>query len=159
MGTDGPGSRMDEVPTRGGDQVGQGRDRRRLGFGWGYLWIVLAFLLGGLVFSFGFLARANTEYPPHRARSLAMGLLLITSAYGLLRRRKLGLYLAEGAMALWILRWLLRFLQAIMTSRVPWVMDPSRGWAQLDAIGTGLIAIVAGGLSMAYFYRRRDWFR
>ncbi len=79
----------------------------------------------------------RTEYLPNRPFSLFLGLALVGSAYGLLKRRRYGLYLAQALATF-----------AVLTGIA-------------GAVLGHLISIVsafAGSLWLAYFYKRRDWF-
>ena len=121
---------MEELPS-------EGKADQRLGFGWGVLWVVLGFLQGGAALVFGFVLGVRTEYLPNRPVSLFVGLALVGSAYGILRRRKYGLYLAEAIATLGILGGIVGILLG-------------------EAIS--LVGALYGSLWLAYFYRRRGWF-
>jgi hypothetical protein len=132
---------MEDAPLGSGrdehDQGGARTSREQLGFGWGYLWIVLGFFQGGIALVFGFIAGMRTEYLPNRAVSLLVGLPLLVSAYGLLKRRSYGFFTAGVLAALMVVSGLV----GVFTGRP-----------------AGVAGLLFGSLWLLYFYRRRDWF-
>ena len=62
------------------------------GFGWGKVWLFGSYLGGVSAIIGGGVLGLKTEYLPNRAFSLIVGSILITIAYCIRKRKKLGLY-------------------------------------------------------------------
>src|SRR5256885_14076521 len=116
--------------------------QKQLGFAWGNFWIFLGFFQGGLPLFIG-LSGHTTEILPSRSLAMILGFLGVGSAYGILKRRKYGLYLAGLIL-------LLKFVD---------------GFADLFAIPDmvkvlkGIGAIVVCSLWCVYFRNRWNWFK
>lgn len=121
------------------------------GFGWGKLWILLAYAFGGLEFVYGLTGFAMgllIGFDDMRAVSVftgvlcfLAGVLLVVGAYGVHRRKRFGLYLALTVSV----------LQAL-TGLSSVFFSESSGKA------VGLVTIALGGLWFAYFLRRTSFF-
>lgn len=119
-----------------------GTDKGKLGFLLGNLFIVLSFLSGGFVFLFGFIGGSTTEDIPNRGVALIESVFAIGTAFGLLKRKKIGLYLVYINFGLLVIVGLSMIMQGTSVGMV-----------------CGLFAIGLCILWVRYFQRRKDWFK
>ena len=111
------------------------------GFGWGYFWIVMGFIQGGLAFFLGFIGGIKTDIIPNRGVALLAGVWGISQSVGLLKRKIFGLYLVYATLAGIVLVCIGKII-----SGTP------------DGIIAGIIVIGIEYLWFIYFQKRKDWF-
>lgn len=115
------------------------------GFSWGRLWIALGFLQGGIAFIFGFILGITTEYIPDRLTGLIIGFLGIGSAFFLMKRKKIGLYLV-----------CLICLAGIIIGLTDIINFNSN--THTTNYVKGLLSMLFSLMWFVYFWRRRKWF-
>jgi len=110
-------------------------------FGWGYFWIVMCFLQGGIAFFLGFIGGMTTDMIPNRGVALLLSVLGIGSAVGLLKRKIFGLYLVYVMLALGGLAGIIKIISGTPVD-----------------IATGIFIIGIEYLWFRYFQNRKAWF-
>jgi hypothetical protein len=95
-----------------------GTEKEKLGFLLGNLFIFLAFFQGGLALLLGFIGGITTEVIPNRGVGLIVGVYGIGLALGLLKRKKIGLYLFYTNVVLWVIAGLFMIMQGTSVGMV-----------------------------------------
>jgi len=114
---------------------------KQLGFGWGNFWIAMGFFQGGIAFIFGFVLGIKTEYLPNRGTALFIAFLGIGSAVGLLKRKRIGLYLVYIALVLGLIGGVFTLIAGTYLELIK-----------------GVFTIGIAGLWFWYFQKRKAWF-
>jgi len=115
---------------------------KKLGFGWGDFWIAMGFVQGGIAFIFGFILGEKTEYLPNRGIAFLIAFLCTGSAVGLLKRKRIGLYLVYITLALGLIGGVFTLIEGTYLELIK-----------------GIFMIGIAGLWFRYFQKRKAWFK
>ncbi len=128
-------------------KINEMREKRRLElpFAWGKFVIFMDFFQGSIAFIFGGIFGIKTEYFPNRIYSIILGSILLSCAYGLMKRKRWGLNILLIFLYVALPLCVLLFISGIAEGSIESI---------IQGIGRGIITF----LNIIYFRKRKIMF-
>lgn len=128
--------------------IGEMKEEKKpeIQFSWGKFVIFMGFLQGSIAFIFGGIFGMKTESLPNRIYSIILGSIVLSYAYGLMKRKRWGLNILMTFLYITMLLFILFFMSGIFEGNI-------------ESIIRGIAGGIVAFLNIIYFRKRKVMFK